>query len=217
MRQPHAFRRHGLADDEGVPPLHGGGRAPDRGRAGGAASGRRGRVPLVRPRAQRGRAGRRGARRAGHRLRGQVKEPPADILRRLRPIPTDRPRRPPATWRESIRGALRGRSRSWGRPPRSCSSSSRRPASVAGTCGRVLPSSGPGSRCMPPRRRHPEPGRRGLVGGRLAGALGRTRHRATCIGRHGSGARRHRSGARRHRSRDATVRRPTPQVPCPSS
>ena len=64
LRQPHPLRRHHLAEDQGLPPLHRGRRPRRRGRAGARPQRGRGRLPLVRPRAQRGRDHRRGARRS---------------------------------------------------------------------------------------------------------------------------------------------------------
>ena len=82
------------------------GRRPrGRGRAGAGPPRRRGRVPLVRPRAQRGRDHRRGAGGARRVVEGVVSEPPAEILRRLRPIPTytDQPATTPARHRRRRR------------------------------------------------------------------------------------------------------------------
>ena len=69
-----------------------------------------------------------------------MSEPPADILRRLTPIPTHTGQ--PTTTPRDIVGVAPDGARpagsTWWRPPRRlCSSSSRRPASAAGTSGRA--------------------------------------------------------------------------------
>src|SRR5690606_15596181 len=53
LRQPDALRRRHDAPHPRLPPLHGGRRADDRGRGGPRRAGRRGGVPLVRPRRRR--------------------------------------------------------------------------------------------------------------------------------------------------------------------
>ena len=73
-----------------------------------------------------------------------MREPPADILRRLKPIPTYTGR--PTTTPHDIVGVAPDGTpcgSMWWRPPRRlCSSSSRRPASAAGTSGRACPRCG---------------------------------------------------------------------------
>ena len=130
-----------------------------------------------------------------------MKEPPADILRRLRPIPTDRPRAAardlegvdPSGAPLSIEivgaaapvlllflsAACVGCRDLW-------EGLTEFQAGLADACRLAVVTRSPGDEDS------------SAVA--TLGTLGRTRHRGIRFGRHRSGARRHRSGARRHRS-----------------